>query len=261
MRYVRSKLDGTLGRHPYHQSNSAQKLQIKEGRQIGAHSFCPVSVSWRATPRAAFMATPERRPAQKDTPAPEESCRQDAPTMESPESLNTRHRELRHEYRDLLENARLNKDVLTRLGSDALHLVMRRANALQQSVSRPREQAVDSELFSDLSDLGATKAAKLLRKSQGLTPEDFLAAVKIAFLPGVVGRSRWRVDSGWTAAGGLGRVVRVCGCVFPRGPSAYMHPRPHWHHTEGQIDGAEGVQETRRPCRQPGRCGVHRGWW
>ena len=192
------------------------------------------------------MATPEHRPAQRDTPAPEGSYRQGAPAMESPESLNTRHRELRHEYRDLLENARLNKDVLTRLGSDALHLVMRRANALQQSVSRPREQAVDSELFSDLSDLGATKAAKLLRKSQALTPEDFLAAVKMAFLPGV---SDDQDDGDVLTAGGRQQVDWDACCEFA---AAYFPEGPRPTCMLGPMDITRKVRSTvQRVSRKP----------
>eukprot|EP00803_Ostreobium_quekettii_P007330 evm.model.scf_1535.2 EVM.evm.TU.scf_1535.2 scf_1535:18309-20897(+) len=88
---------------------------------------------------------------------------------------------LRDAYRDLFDRARRHRESLIAPEGNRLASVIDAANALHGRVRAPLEQAIDSELFSSLSGLGAIKTSRIVSRTSGSLPGDLISALRAAF--------------------------------------------------------------------------------
>mmetsp|Transcript_6460 Transcript_6460/g.18640 ORF Transcript_6460/g.18640 Transcript_6460/m.18640 type:complete len:421 (+) Transcript_6460:305-1567(+) len=87
-------------------------------------------------------------------------------------------RALRSAYQNLREQTARDGGDLTNLYARTLADRLQQSNKLSELVQRPREQAVDSEIFANLADAGMSMAKKLTHGGQGVTAKDFLRRLK-----------------------------------------------------------------------------------
>lgn len=103
-------------------------------------------------------------------------------TQRDSQGVSMKDRELRSQIRTLHLAAQHDKEDLTRLGSNKLQEMLEKAESLQQQVEKPREQALDSELFQHLSEVGLEFAKKLVNGTQGITALDVVRRLRMHYV-------------------------------------------------------------------------------
>lgn len=73
------------------------------------------------------------------------------------------------------------RDDLTKIGNPKLLDILEQAGELQAQVSRPREQALDSELFHNLAECGREMARRLVNGTQSISASDFVRRLQSLF--------------------------------------------------------------------------------
>ncbi len=73
------------------------------------------------------------------------------------------------------------RDDLTKVGNPKLLDILEQAGQLQAQVSRPREQALDSELFHNLAECGREMAKRLVNGTQSVSASDFVRRLQHVF--------------------------------------------------------------------------------
>lgn len=91
------------------------------------------------------------------------SCAEAAvdPTQAGREADEVKCRDIRRQYRQLINSIQRNRDDIVNTANDSLSEALREANALFDEVSRTREAALDAQLLVLVSDLGREKAKQL----------------------------------------------------------------------------------------------------
>lgn len=111
-----------------------------------------------------------------------ENARREKFTQDQQEEKSNR--ALRSAFQVLRDQTDRDGQDLTNLNTSTLSDRLQEANTLSQRVKRPREQAVDSEIFTRLADAGKSMAKKLAHGGQGQTAKDFLRKLKELHVPG-----------------------------------------------------------------------------
>eukprot|EP00879_Flechtneria_rotunda_P021445 GHRR01022602.1.p1 GENE.GHRR01022602.1~~GHRR01022602.1.p1 ORF type:complete len:249 (+),score=60.38 GHRR01022602.1:691-1437(+) len=101
-------------------------------------------------------------------------------------------RALRTQYRQLHIETVAGKENLINGGSE-LQAMLLKANSLHKQVARPREHAVDAEVFAHLTECSFNLIRRSQASNQGRTPGDLISALRMAFV----------IDSIAAAAGGM----------------------------------------------------------
>lgn len=135
------------------------------------------------SPRPGSADAPASPPVDRGTKKEKrENVRREKLTQDQQEEKSNR--ALRSAFQVLRDQTDRDGQDLTNLNTSTLSDRLQEANTLSQRVKRPREQAVDSEIFTRLADAGKSMAKKLAHGGQGQTAKDFLRKLKELHVPG-----------------------------------------------------------------------------
>lgn len=138
-------------------------------------------------------------------------------------------RKIREQYRELINLTGENKDSSLNT-TDNLKKILKTANNLHETVTKPREHAKDTELLFTLAENGLS-VAKRSFGSRLNTPKDLINALKCEYLPGWspddASNDQHLEDFGWDAMAEWGseKFNTVCGMTTMFGPFQDLLPK------------------------------------
>jgi non-structural maintenance of chromosomes element 4 len=91
-------------------------------------------------------------------------------------------KQLRTNYRDLLQEIRRSKHDLESHDNNKIKATLEKANALQAQVTKPREQAMDSEIFNLITEHSVEYVRKLAQSGKSYSAADFLRRLKTRYV-------------------------------------------------------------------------------
>lgn len=146
-------------------------------------------------------------------------------------------RALRGQYRALSTLAQESKDKLSSANCTDLQDALRQVDLLHKRVEKPKEHAVDSEIFKQLTEYGLDMAKKTLRNSQGRAAVDFISCLKANYVQSERPQQAGQTDSAafdWALLGSkvstLSLAAPGCSCLLgplDAEPKARRVARPH----------------------------------
>lgn len=150
------------------------------------------------------MAGPAQAPKEKPPRERSDQKKKRAEKFTQDQQAGRHDRALRSDFQHFRDQTDRDGQDLTNLNTSTLAERLQQSNKLSERVQRPREQAVDSEIFASLADAGMSMAKKLAHGGQGHTAKDFLRRLKEAHAAGDDPQEDGRdnIDAmGWTAVG------------------------------------------------------------
>jgi non-structural maintenance of chromosomes element 4 len=149
-------------------------------------------------------------------------------------------RQLRSEIRTLLQSAREQKHELASAGGTVIKELLGKANALHERITRPREEAIDAELFALVTERGKEYARKLAQGTQAYNAADFVRRIKAKYVREMDAQQAGRDDPSAFQWAEVGRTL-----------SDWLRPAPVCFHMLGPMDAAPKAKRiTAAPQRR-----------